>query len=426
MRFKQLAFILIFFLLNAFAFSQGTQKEPRIEKITFEGLKRTKTSYLLSFINTLPGTVPVDSIIQRDVQTLKNMVGIGDARYQLDTVDGQFQLTFFVDELRTLLPIVNFGGIRDNFWFQLGFADDNWAGRGQFLTAFYQNNDSRHNGQIYYRVPYFKNTQWGFSASLTRWASREPLFFPEGTVNYDYDFNSVALTVIRHFGIHRGLEIGGNYFVEKYTKSASQFLENPPGPDGLRQPKFLSKFEYSENFLNYHFFYLSGLSWRVNLQNVFNTLDNTWFNSLQFQGRQFTRIGAKGNLAMRLRLAISTNNDTPFAPFVLDSHVNIRGVGNRIDRGTAQVVLNAEYRHTIFDTNKWAAQSVVFSDSGTWRKPGGELSDLLDSEQFRQFIGGGFRVIYKKYYGAVFRVDYGVDIFNKKQRGVVLGLGQYF
>ena len=129
---------------------------------------------------------------------------------------------------------------------------------------------------------------------------------------------------------------------------------------------------------------------------------------------------------MRLRLAISTNNNTPFAPFVVDSHVNIRGVGNRIDRGTAQVVFNAEYRHTIFDTNKWAAQSVVFSDSGTWRKPGGELSDLLNSEQFRQFIGGGIRIIYKKYYGAVFRVDYGVDIFNKKQRGVVLGLGQYF
>ena len=83
------------------------------------------------------------------------------------------------------------------------------------------------------------------------------------------------------------------------------------------------------------------------------------------------RFGHKGNLAMRLRLAISTNNETPFAPFVVDSHVNLRGVGNRIDRGTAQVVFNAEYRHTVYNLNRWAGQLVAFSDIGTWRNPGG-------------------------------------------------------
>ena len=90
------------------------------------------------------------------------------------------------------------------------------------------------------------------------------------------------------------------------------------------------------------------------MQNVYNTVDENWFNTLQFQGRSFKRFGEKGNLAMRLRLAISTNNDTPFAPFVVDSHVNLRGVGNRIDRGTAQVVFNSEYRHTVHDSKRWA------------------------------------------------------------------------
>jgi len=125
-------------------------------------------------------------------------------------------------------------------------------------------------------------------------------------------------------------------------------------------------------------------------------------------------------------LGIATNNDTPFAPFVADSHTNIRGIGNRIDRGTAQVVLNTEYRHTLSESKKWGVQAVVFSDTGTWRNPGGVLKDLLDPDQFRQFLGGGFRVIYNKVYGAVLRVDYGIDVFNKDQRGLVIGLGQYF
>ena len=136
------------------------------------------------------------------------------------------------------------------------------------------------------------------------------------------------------------------------------------------------------------------------------------------------------NFAIRIRAGISTNNDSPFAPFVADSHVNLRGVGNRIDRGTAQVVVNAEYRRTIHfkerTKRKWTVQLVGFVDMGTWRDPGGQLSDIFNPDQFRQFVGGGFRIINNKVVGAVLRVDYGIDVFNPDQRGLVIGLGQYF
>jgi hypothetical protein len=146
----------------------------------------------------------------------------------------------------------------------------------------------------------------------------------------------------------------------------------------------------------------------------------------------FKHIGQKKrtNLAFRVRLGISTNNDSPFAPFVADSHVNLRGVGNRIDRGTAQVVINAEYRRTIFfkeqTSRKWAVQVVGFVDMGSWRDPGGEITDLFNPDQFREFVGGGIRIINNKIFGAVLRIDYGVDVFDPNQRGIVLGLGQYF
>jgi hypothetical protein len=123
---------------------------------------------------------------------------------------------------------------------------------------------------------------------------------------------------------------------------------------------------------------------------------------------------------------MATNSDSPFAPFVLDSRVNIRGVGNRVDRGTAQLVLNLEYRQTLFHNEKYAAQLVAFADSGTWRNPGGTFKDLFDENQFRQFMGAGLRWINKKIFKSVIRVDYGIDIWNINQSGVVIGLGQYF
>ncbi|MEM6965140.1 MAG: outer membrane protein assembly factor, partial [Bacteroidota bacterium] len=345
---------------------------------------------------------------------------------KIDTLsDKKIRVTYQLKEKRTLLPILNFGGIRDNIWFQAGAVDFNFTGRGHQLLAFYQNTDNRHGGQLYYRIP-FLNKNWGVAFNLLQWRSEEPLFFSEGTVLYDYDNLVGGLTVIRNFGFRKRLELSANAFREQYSKNDNQTLDNPPGPDALTEVKFSPKAEYIENLLNYNDFYLKGWAWRLILQGVYNFENSTIFNSLILQIRKFNRIGKKGNLAVRFRFGISTNNDSPFAPFVVDSRVNLRGSGNRIERGTGQLILNAEYRHTVLDFDDWAVQGVAFSDLGNWRTPGGELSEFIEREELRHFVGLGFRVIFKPVYNAILRVDYGVDVYNARQRGLVVGIGQYF
>ena len=115
-----------------------------------------------------------------------------------------------------------------------------------------------------------------------------------------------------------------------------------------------------------------------------------------------------------------------FAPFVIDSRLNIRGSGNRIDRGTGQVILNAEFRQSVFDVGNVAGQVVGFSDLGTWRNPGGDFADFVDRENFRHFIGLGVRLIYKRAFDAILRLDYGIDIYNSSQRGFVIWLWPIF
>ena len=418
-------FLLYFsFLLSLLA---QVDNEQWISEIRFEGLTRTKASHLRQFIQSKKGALYQASLVEQDVQSLVNVESIGEAKYRIEEApSNQVALVFELTEVKTLLPIVNFGGIRGNFWYQLGFLDNNWNGKGRNLQVYYQSNDKRHNGQIFYREPYINGSPWGFTASLFKYSSIEPLFFPEGTVRYDYDNYSFGSSVIRHFGPRKGLEIGGTFFIENYKQSEEQFLEDPPGPGSLKQPKILSKFLYKEDHRDYDFFAIKGYDWVAQLQNVYNLDDQSWFVSFISEFRHFWRLGKCVNLAFRARLGFSTNKDSPFAPFVADSYVNLRGVGNRIDRGTAQVVFNIEYRQTVFDRKQWAGQAVLFSDVGSWRNPGGTLSDLVDSDQFREFVGGGFRIIYKRVYGAVLRVDYGVDVFNPSQRGLVLGFGQYF
>ncbi len=419
--------LLIFAFIMTIDVCYGQQANSKsVGNIRFEGIEKSDEEYLTQFILSHQSTDPSDSLILSDVQRLKNLSGIAHVDYRKENHDGIEQLVFEIEERRTLLPILNSGGITDNIWFQVGFTDINWLGKGQVLSAAYLNNDGRHSGNVYYKNQRIKQSDWGYTASISSWSSLEPLYFPEATVNYEYGNDGIGLTAIRHLDLHRQFEFGATYFIENYKKSQEQFSDVSVGPDQLKQVKWLTKLQYSENHLNYHYFYLKGIEWNALLQNVYNTDDRSWFHSILLQAKTYARIGARGNLANRFRIGVASNNDSPFAPFVADSHVNIRGIGNRIDRGTAQLILNTEYRQALLENSRWGIQVVSFADAGTWRNPGGQLTDLFDPDQFRIFVGGGIRIIYHRIYGATLRLDYAVDVLNQHQRGFVVGLGQYF
>ncbi len=424
---KRIIYAIAWLVLIVYSKRLIAQSDYVIEEIHFEGLKKTKVSYLQTFLETSSGQVYNDSLLQEDLQRLINLIPVTNATYRLDTIGTKINLIFNIDESLTLFPIANFGGVRGNFWYQLGFTDANLLGEGMILNVYYQNNDERDNFNIYYRYPALSGSPWGFSVGLLRFASVEPLYFDDGQrVFYDYTNTNINATGIYRLGVDQFLEVGGTFFIEDYNKNSRHAGEMTPGPGSLREPKILTKYMHSFQRLKYHYFYLWGFYNKANYQMVYSLREYTWFHIFLNDTRYYRRIGKTGNFASRLRIGISTNNNTPFAPFVLDSYVNIRGAGNRVDRGTAALILNLEYRQTVFDMNPFAAQVIAFSDAGTWRNPGGDFSDLTDRDNFRHFVGGGIRLIYKKAFNTILRIDYGVDLYNLQQRGAVIGIGQYF
>ena len=255
-----------------------------------------------------------------------------DVEFKIDTIGEEVKVTYTVSEIRTLLPILNFGGIEDNVWYQVGFTDNNWLGKGHTINTYYQNSDSRHSGEIFYSIPQLGKSRWGITGTLSRWASVEPLFFPGNvTVSYNYDFNNVGLTGIYQLQHNKKIEFGGSYFVERYQKLESTSQVELPGPDQLTQPKILARINYSEDYIRYFAYQQEGFAWTAFLNYVRNFNDNTNFTSLILQAKYFHMPNKLLNIAVRARFAISDNDNSPFAPFVVDSHVNLRGVGNRID-----------------------------------------------------------------------------------------------
>ncbi|WP_436517600.1 hypothetical protein [Ekhidna sp. To15] len=394
-----------------------------IVAIQYEGLKKTKKAYVDQFLTFSFGDRLDSTQLQITRQRLVNLEMFSDVQFQTKTIDGRVEVTYIFQELFTLLPIFSFGGIEENFWIQVGASEANLGGRGNKLTTYYQYYD-RSSFAAHLTFDRIKQSDWGVNVNLIKWSTLEPLFFDNQTVEYEYDNYTIGADLIRHFNFTDRVEIGGAFFTEDYSKFTDGNFEG--APEKVNKKKVLAKATFIWNRVNYFYFYLDGLHNQLNIQSVQSLDGDPEFYIVFNDLKRFWRIGKKGNLATRLRLGVSTNQLSPFAPFVLDSYLNIRGVGNRVDRGTGAIILNAEYRHSFIDREKIAVQGVLFSDSGSWRNPGGDFSDFGQSENVVLFAGGGFRLIHKKIYNAILRVDYGVNLQEPTINGFVLGIGQYF
>lgn len=409
--------------------SLNGQVDKVVESVNFSGIEKLNLEFLKELIVTQPGEVLNLSTIAADEAQLRRLSAVATTSHQIIPANkdsSRVEILFEITERRTWLPLVGIGGIENNFWFLLGLSEFNLAGKNQTLSAQFLLNDGLPNFQVYYQNRLIRGSKWGFSAEIKRVASKEPLFFTEATVDYRYANFGVGLNGIYSFSPNRHLSVGFQFFQEDYLKLGPGSLDDLPGPNRAKPLKWLTNARYESNRINYDYFYLSGHQLNASLQWVITFGESQHFTSLILEGSKYWRPLRTMNLAARVRFGISNNDPSPFVPFVLDSQFNLRGVGNRVDRGTAQLVLNLEYRQTVFAIGAWASQLVLFSDLGTWRNPGGILGDLADPDELRHFVGTGIRIIYNKFFLATLRLDYGVDVYNTEQRGFVLGMGQYF
>jgi outer membrane protein assembly factor BamA len=337
-------------------------------------------------------------------------------------------LVFHVTEYAARLPYVTFGGLSNNAWFQVGGVDTNWLGRGYNLGAYYRYDD-RHSFGLHQSMPYLLGGRWGLSYSLDRLATREPAFFNDATVLYDVTRLS-GIGLVRYellktpgAGLTSFVEVGGGLLHEVYQKSAPA---SSPGPADETFWKYVLKAHFTQRNLDHHRHEREGFENVTKLQTV-KTGDgrfNFWKVLNIFRG--YMRPYAGANWAVRLRTGLSTNERSPFIPFVLDNYVNVRGVGNTVARGTAELTANLEHRQTLADSDHLILQGVAFGDISGWRPGGASLSDLFVADNIVSFGGLGLRLHLRYRYNITFRADYGVNLFDPAQRGPVIGIGQYF
>lgn len=402
-----------------------TQTPDTIAEIRFEGNNKTGSEFLRSFIKSQPGT-PYDSLkVERDMQLLRNLQLFSGVTAGVQNTPGGKIVTFRLREFLTLVPIINLGGIKGNFWFQAGAMDYNWRGRANLLGGYYRYYD-RHSFDFFQTSPYLFSRHWGLSYNLSRLSTIEPAYFPTGTTEYNVDRWTATAQVRYSFSPETYIDIGGGYLNERFGKNFGKSPPNAPGPDLKKFDKYQLKMSITRDKIDYYHVYRQGYYHDFMAETVKTAGQKDLFWKAIYVMKYYARVGGYGNFAVRMRAGFSQNSETVFVPFVLDSYITVRGSGNRTTRGTAELTFNTEHRQTVYQPAWGAVQVVGFVDWSAWRPPGGKLSVMFEDKNTVTFAGMGLRFYYGQFFNMIIRIDYGVNVLKTEEGGIVVGLGQYF
>ena len=412
--------------------STNLMAQELVSEIKFTGLKRTKESFLKRLIKTKEGAAYDSLLIAGDVERLKRLPGIASASYSVEKKVDATVLTYDVVENFTIIPGLRIATANDgSFAYRVSVFEFNLFGNNQLFGGFYEKNIFNSYG-VFWEHPFLFSDKLGIGLSYQDRTTQEPVFFDEGEKDYRFNSKSAEATLLFSFDFKNEAELGASFVKESYLFDGVDPIPNTPLSLEADKIIYRAVYRYVDLDIDYQYFdgivseftgqYLQFLDGGDQAEEFLGS-----FASLRNDFIYYKKVKDKGNWASRLRLAAALgNNDSPFAPFTLDNQLNIRGVGNTVDRGTAAIVLNTEYRHTFYEKGWFVVQGNAFVDAGTWRTPGEEFSQLFDGSATRVYPGVGFRLIHKKIFNAVFRLDYGYGIGDEATSGIVFGIGQYF
>jgi len=415
-------YLLFFFSASLFAQEELTQ----FDGVEFKGNKRTKANYLDKFF-----PMGIDGISEKEVeqgmQWMRNLLLFSDVK--LEHVDslGQKFAKIVVKEKWTLLPVFNFDFGSDQSRFSLGFADYNFLGNASVLKGVVHRYDFT-SFELFFSNPHFIRNKWGAQFELSNYNTLEPVYFNDGNDAGVYRFEKwvSGLILNREWNNKHRLFWGAVFLDEKYIKQSSESL----GPDLLEFDKVLTKVFYENNSVNYNYHRVSGYRSFLAFETTTTIGNNSdlpdFFWKLVEDFRFYNKLSPNAYSAVRFVVGLSENSETPFPAFVQDSYVNVRGIGNRVQRGSFELGANIELRQTVLNRPAFVLEFVNFADFNAMRFAGRELSFDSLAENFQFYAGGGFRFHLNFLFQAILRLDVGFDMYrDNRQPQVLLGIGQF-
>ncbi len=394
---------------------------PDTTYVVFDGMLRTRTSYLQRFI--VSGSIPGadSSTLSEDLRRLRSLPSVLDAGATTLATDSGTLIRIRIAERYTLFPVGDFGVSRDGYWVGGGIMESNLLGCGLYAYGYYQYNE-RNTLHLIFRNPYVMGSRWGYELQYKRQPVYETYRNRFTVLN---ELNHLSLGMRYEIRYEHELTTGLAWYRQQAAVWSSDPLTRGEFPD--QQFSGIELFLLEDiRKLDNHYYFIDG--WRNRLHLSYQPAWSPkrpgvlhWVNEFSY----YKRTGSRGNMASRLSVGYSNEPEELFQPFVADSYYTLRGIGYRAFHSSGMALSNLEYRHAWWEGRRTALQTNVFTDMGYFYSSGG-LAGRNDRAAFQCFGGMGLRFIYKQAYNAILCIDYGFDLLYGNPGSWVVGWGQFF
>ncbi len=417
-------------ILFLFFFAQESYSQ-RVNSISFTGLTITSEDYLRDIISCKENGEFIEKFFEDDIFLLRNLNLFFEVEGNATTTDSiSYNLIFRIREANYLYPILSISGFKDQLKLQVGVNHINFLGRAQSIGVLYQFYD-RHSFSVFHTAKRHSNQRTGHELALAKYSTVEPLYFADpliGDTVSSFNFDNYSVSAGGHYwlGRYTNIGLGAAYMYEDYQQRDDAF--DVFGTKRFNFHKHQLRMHLESNKVENLFERQKGWKAKIYGEWIHTYTDGTApsFLKLELSGSYYHLVGERGNLASSVRFGTSTNAESPFAPFVLDGFLNVRGIGNRVERGTAELIVNTEYRHTLLLHKIVTLQSAAFFDYGALRTAGKSFNTFFDGDHPNLFLGAGLRFNLNILYKTCIRIDYSVNPFDPSIQGFTFGFGQFF
>lgn len=423
--------ILILFIAAVPGFADDDHDRPSgnprygwvVDSVTVSGNTKTQDLVVLREMETQPGSVVAEQIIERDIRFLRGLGLFADVEIAVDSLaPGRCALRVSVKErssyfLKTILPIINYD-FDKGFSYGIKWNNRNFRGMRESLVASYLRDTSDDNN---------------FSFSwFAPWLGWEHVEFGANAWYFDRSEIPINFNVLKQLGSSVRLGVP----LTKKRISFAQFLarlaiENRQAGNSkgeFVEQKYLSPLagilldsrDSRLRPMRGHYFYLAVASWRA-VDGPSQIYYRLW-NDTRF----YHQISERNVLAMRSNLNYQFGEYPEYLLVGLGGSGTLRGYAPSEFIGEHRWFQTVEWRHTLLPRRVFRLPyldyfdvtigAVLFIDSGiTWRS-----ADSFTADNFHGGAGLGLR-LYSPYQDVV-RFDIGFnaqgEIFPSLRTGI--------
>ena len=396
-----------------------------IASVSFTGKYRVREWILRNEIELHEGDRFDPDAWELDRKRLASLAVFSEVLSDTSSSNDGMHIEYTLKEVWTFIPLINIKGEIDNIDIDVGLREKDLLGLYMETGFLYSHFESRNSYSVWLNWPRAFGTKYSGGISGYSQHSREPAESSDEQYRYHYDVKLTGGSVSLGKRLAEKLAVGGkvSFLEEQYE------LEPAPIPPvtlpQTREQRMISPSGYvTLGRVYYDDFFFDGRDLFVRGDLIAFDLDDYefkfWMTSIQ--ARNYIDIGGKWNICNRIVFGTSRIRNV-LPTFAVSGLSTIRGVEDRVRRGSKIYYGNNELRFRVFQ-NRWLhSQFTAFVDFGSAWDSKQSLREILETSLLT--YGIGVRLGLVRFYNAIGRADIALNTADGSLT-LYMSAGQFF